>query len=799
MSFERAFHFFAYTTALWAFLMLAAFAHLHPPAIVAFLLAFALCLLRRRLGFEFSGTLWLIFSLLALGAAGYGWFVLREHLYSVVYLFLYLEINKLWTGERNRDFLQVFGLTFFQVLAAAVSTASVLFAPALAVYLFLMLGALITVTMKGDAERALSPSSARQRPQRPLIRRVAESERARLDAIFQRAYLTPRFCRRLGATLVAVVAIGMGLFFIIPRLQAQYFLGGLPSARASGTTSGFTDMVDFVATDDIRTNPEIVMRAIPERGYNFSNGQPDIDVLRLRGTALDLYDGRQWRKNPRFNQGATEIGLRRHVQLVPEVIPEHSPNRRVTTITLEPNRNGYLFGPDRPYRYRLESVAHIQVDYFSESLQLRASNWSIPIKYTVESDAEPAASFQLQRYSAEKDPLQLMDRAAQRVSTASMLAPLVRLFRPNEFGPFLQVPDHPDIRTVRSLAMEWTQHLDDPEQIALEIERRLKRDYQYSLQIEFASASNHLSRFLLTERRGHCEYFATAMTLMLRARGIPARLVNGYATDEWVASGGGYYIVRQEHAHSWVEAHLPDRGWVTFEPTPSNGIGGNRIPDTFYRQFSRWFDAMKLIWYNRVIDFNPSDQTALYARLLNLSDRIPRLNDVMQGGLRGLNPVDNLSSGSGGRLFLFLVVGAVLILSFFLVREILRLFRISTRKLLKGVDEEAANPRKVVPEYLDLLRAMEEKHERSPAETPLEFAHSVTGRNEALGDFLPLTRIYYDARFNGSTWTPRDTEKALVLLRVLSEDSTRSTAPRPSRKIHRMTATSDDNNHQQGT
>lgn len=69
-------------------------------------------------------------------------------------------------------------------------------------------------------------------------------------------------------------------------------------------------------------------------------------------------------------------------------------------------------------------------------------------------------------------------------------------------------------------------------------------------------------------KRGHCEYFATAMVILLRSIGIPARLVTGYAAGDYNPLTG-YFEVRRLNAHAWVEAHFPEYGWVTFEPTPS--------------------------------------------------------------------------------------------------------------------------------------------------------------------------------------------------------------------------------------
>jgi transglutaminase-like putative cysteine protease len=99
--------------------------------------------------------------------------------------------------------------------------------------------------------------------------------------------------------------------------------------------------------------------------------------------------------------------------------------------------------------------------------------------------------------------------------------------------------------------------------------------------------------FLFNIRAGHCEYFATAMVLMLRARRIPARLVNGFQMGEY-SDVSGVYTVRQSDAHSWVEVYFGQNHWVAFDPTPAAGMstyGGGLAA-----QLRQYLDAFELFW-----------------------------------------------------------------------------------------------------------------------------------------------------------------------------------------------------------
>ncbi len=761
MSLRRAFYLFTYLAAFWAFVMLALFAELHASAVIIFLTFFFLGIFKERLGIRISSTFWLVLSLSVLFSALYGWFIIGERLYSVVYLFLYLEINKLWTGEKERDTLQVYGLTFFQVLAASVSTASVYFAPALAIYLFLILGALITFTIKRDAELALGgkllPAGSSDSSR--------EHARRRLEAVNDRAYLTPRFCRWLSGALSIVLLFGTALFFIIPRLQAQSFLSSYTPRSQNQMVSGFNDTVEFTGIGEIQTDPTIAMRVIPKRGFPMKDGFPTLDALRLRGTALDYYDGRRWSKGAVVIAGTFPAERRRGIafKTFPAFInPKASFDME---IQLEPNRKGFLFGPDRTsvLGFEKDSV-FVQIDPNSDSVQATIGNWINALKYTTQCSLPVDRWWELQTKKEENPSRQLM-KEFQRLWGVTLEEEESSGLMPELREGYLQLPAVKDMDVVRKLADEWTGKLTSTHEIATTIESNLKQRFSYSLDVDFSRSSDHLTRFLTVEKAGHCEYFATAMVLMLRTRGIPARVVNGYATDEWVQSGGGYYIVRQEHAHSWVEAFFPNAGWITFDPTPYNGIGGNRIPMTVYRWMTRWLDMAKFFWYDHFIDYDVRDQGFMFRLLFRGMDLLNVKNALRVTGLQGLAP----ERFNERRTLLVVIIAVVaFIIGVLLVREIIRMRR-ARKRAAAGSAAEDHRPSIVIAEYLDLLGELEGLFVRPRAQTPLEYARTVATRHEALGDFLALTEVYYGARFNRDRWGEPEIGRVNALLRLVKE------------------------------
>lgn len=130
---------------------------------------------------------------------------------------------------------------------------------------------------------------------------------------------------------------------------------------------------------------------------------------------------------------------------------------------------------------------------------------------------------------------------------------------------YLQLPEDQPER-VGQLTSDVTADANNPYDSAVEIERYLEAEKEYSLDVEKPDG-NVADGFLFEMEAGYCTYYATTMTAMLRSEGIPARMATGYSTGQSV--GDDEYVVRGLNSHAWVEVYFPDEGWVTFDPTPS--------------------------------------------------------------------------------------------------------------------------------------------------------------------------------------------------------------------------------------
>jgi transglutaminase-like putative cysteine protease len=142
-----------------------------------------------------------------------------------------------------------------------------------------------------------------------------------------------------------------------------------------------------------------------------------------------------------------------------------------------------------------------------------------------------------------------------------------------------------------------------------EATRWLQRNRRYMLPGQEGFARN-LGDFLLGGGAGHCEYFATALTLLLRQQDIPCRLVGGYLAREW-DDAAQEVVVRGRHAHAWVEV-LDERGaWLTFDPTPPAELGDGAAADGLFAHIR---DALESAWAS-VTGFNATSRGEAFAAL----------------------------------------------------------------------------------------------------------------------------------------------------------------------------------------
>jgi hypothetical protein len=326
---------------------------------------------------------------------------------------------------------------------------------------------------------------------------------------------------------------------------------------------------------------------------------------------------------------------------------------------------------------------------------------------------------------------------------------------------YLQLPPELDSR-IPDLAVQVTAPADNAYDKARAIEAFLRTRFAYTLKLSGKPGNDPLANFLFVTRAGHCEYFASAMTILLRTLDIPAREVNGFLPGEYNELAGDY-IVRASDAHSWVEVYFPGAGWVTFDPTPPTTEKFGLLS-----QLAKYVDWMQLSWSEWVINYDFSHQ-------MQMAQNVQRTSRNWTESLRAwfehaqLRNRQRLKSlqirhGTLGLLLPLILIVVLLALRYDLPGKLLRRLRLYWQ--LHTPESPKANPLLASRLYAELLRLLE-RHgfARGAAQTPLEF--SLTVQTPALAPAVrEFTSIYAYARYGGA---PCDTLRLRHLLEQIRE------------------------------
>jgi hypothetical protein len=629
-------------------------------------------------------------------------------LLGAVHFLLFVMMVRLYSATTDRDAFFLSILAFAGILAAAILTIDTLFL--VMFFVFLLFGVATFVGME--------------------LRRGGRG--ATTAAIVSPAQ-EKRLARALTAAAVSValgaIAIGGTLFFFFPRFSAGYL--GRASMQPS-LMSGFSDNVELGQIGEIKKNPAVVMRVKTGAPVGYAR-------LRWRGIALTTFDGKRW-STPNHRQPIT---------LAPNVIGQIS--------VADPEQNLNEPGTELSYEALVEPMA-------TDAIFVAPNAVSILGGFNGESP----------------NPMNVRRAYVFRDFTGSLSNPFRNYAPVRYFGvsrlPTLQPAklraastDYPEVvretylqlpqldKRILPFTQTVTARATNPYDKAVAIENYLRTRFAYTLDLTGNVDKDPLATFLFKTRAGHCEYFASAMAIMLRAIGIPSREVNGFLPGEYNDLGGDY-IVRASDAHSWVEAYFPGTGWVTFDPTPaSNEQSG------FMSRLGLYIDWMELNWNEWVINYDFAHQVQMAQNMQrntrNWTEAVRNWFTLQE--LRGKQKLKSWLDRSGDITFAFPVALAILLV--LLRYDVLGL---AVRKLrfnmqLRGPSRGAANPQLASRLYSELLRLLAKRgFARKDSQTALEFAGAVSEPRLAPA-VREFTQIYAQARFGGAAC---DTERLRGLL-----------------------------------
>ena len=489
-----------------------------------------------------------------------------------------------------------------------------------------------------------------------------------------------------------------GLFVLFPRVGLSFLLLNKPR---TGRMVGFSEHVDLGAVGTLRTDPTIVLRVeIPD----LPNPPPPRLAMHLRGAAFDTYDGRSWSRSLAQRDTATREGGNLWIRRPPD--PQRD---RVWRMDLEPIDPPVLFAP-------LHAVA------------MRVRQRGDPVVSSrLEISSEPEWTF---RYGGSDE------RGVRYEVYVGSDADGHRdaLSRADE-ERYTTLPKGMSDR-VRKLAHQVARDGATPFEKAKAVEAYLRNAYTYDLSSPSGKSADPLDDFLFVSRRGHCEFYSTAMVVLLREQKVPARNVTGFIGGSYNRFGH-YYAVRQGDAHSWVEVFLPDRGWQTFDPTPPAEAAPRSELSGVLAFIRDVIEATGQRWDRYVVGYDLRQQVYLFHSISRYSS---------------LHVSPALARAKPVGVAVLVVAGGV---AGFLVWRKRRVRRPAGPTALDRIARE----RMVATSLYEQLEAAMNAQgiPRGPSTPPLRHALSLQRMGHPLADeVLDLTQMYLGARFGGVAVTDTD-------------------------------------------
>jgi len=476
----------------------------------------------------------------------------RSFLTATVHLVLFGMVIRLFSSHKERDYYMLSVLAFLMVLAAAVLTVDSVFLFAFAGFMLVAVVTFVLMEMRRSCQTANIP--AREPGDPTTYRRMA----------FFLAGASP-------ALVVLILAGASAIFFLLPRASAGY-LGSF--ASGSDMATGFSDRVQLGRIGQIQQSKSVVMH------IQIDGDTHGIFDLKWRGIALSKFDGKVWsnptEQYPILRQLDGRFPLWRNVAGIPSKTARTIHYR----VLMEPIGTNIFFVAPKP-RFLTGVYRVLGTDRVGTVYNLDP-NHAISL-YDVDSELSEPSPQELEKLT---DP------------------------NPPEMREYLQLPSFNDSipldNRIPALAKQIVGTSISSYDRATAIERFLMTQFGYTLELPSVTPKDPLAEFLFVRKRGHCEYFASSMAIMLRTLNIPSRVVNGFRTTEFNDLTGNY-VVRASSAHSWVEAYFPGSGWVTFDPTPGSPLGSA----TGWERMSLYVDAMASFWREWVVNYDASHQKSL--------------------------------------------------------------------------------------------------------------------------------------------------------------------------------------------
>ncbi len=638
-------------------------------------------------------------------------------------LILLLTAIKLFQTKTERDWIFLYLMAFFEVLLAAGISISPLFFVSMILYLLVTLCAIIAFEI------------------RKTSRTINQKTNGKFE-IQTKNNLNFRLPSTAVLLLLFIIAVAVPLFFALPRVGGA----GLGSNQGEySSITGFSNEVRLGDVGRLKQSDAIVMRARVENVR-----KKNLNTERWRGIALDKFDGKIWSKSIEQQKIVPIEGNSFRLGF-----SQNAANIVTQTIYLEPLYAFVLFAMPRPIEVREGNFSKIYQDSNDKKTD------DVQFRYNENNSLNFTRSG--------------FDRVIYQVISDVSIPELEKLrdditVYPENFKRYTEIPEKFDER-IKTFTEQITQGKTNRYDKAKAVEQYLQNNLGYTLDLT-VSGDEPLADFLFNVKQGHCEYFSSAMAMMLRTQGIATRIVNGFQQGEFNDSAG-VFVVKQKDAHSWVEVYFPEtKSWVAFDPTPYAGQTNEANYAGTFGSFKKYMEAFETFWIQYFVAFDNQEQRSLFSSVKNgfqdyQSKTSAWLNQIQTKiaewwkevrGDKGLQTsawaiLYGLGYLLGTALGVFLLV--------WLFRRILRLA--IWQKIAAWLKRK--NEATIIEFYERMQKLLAKKgFTRQPHQTPLEFAFALN-----MPEAVRITEKYNHVRFGEKKLSDTETNEIENWLKSLED------------------------------
>jgi transglutaminase-like putative cysteine protease len=399
----------------------------------------------------------------------------------------------------------------------------------------------------------------------------------------------------VGMALASAV-LAVPLWIALPRLSTPVVAAAGSGGGVSVPLAMLTDEVTLDAIGALRGNRSVALRAV------FEPPPDEREEIRFKAGTFDRFEGGRWLPSPSWETRAVDWERRLVLSSIPGT------------------------GKVRVWRSDL-GIPVLPLPLGTVAVQVSAAQVRISSGGTLSLDSGRNTALEYE-----------LDRVLEAV-------PLARDLSDRDRVALTRAELSEEARAIGRRAMGSG----SPWERVRRLEAFLAENYEYSAVAVARPANREVEDFLLRDRRGYCEYFASAMVLLLRAEGVPARLVSGFLGGEYSALGG-QYVVRQENAHAWVEAWIEGQGWRTFDPTPAVGQPGLRRTTGAANLMAQAWEELVYRWDRYVLGYGYDEQrSAVFGwlrRFLSWRERARSDRAALQAAQASAEAGSNSSSSS---------------------------------------------------------------------------------------------------------------------------------------------------------